>query len=81
MAQDFGQQASGRVDRLEQMFEERVARALERLGMPTMAQLQALQERVTALERSTPPAAKAPKSVASAAFAGRTRASAKTRSR
>ena len=81
MAQDFGQQASGRVDRLEQMFEERVARALERLGMPTMAQLQALQERVTALERATPPAAKAPKSVASVAVAGRTRASAKTRSR
>jgi poly(hydroxyalkanoate) granule-associated protein len=50
MAQDFGHQASGRVDRLEHMFEDRVARALQRLGIPSMADLQALQDRVQALE-------------------------------
>ncbi len=50
IAQDFGQQASGRVDRLEQMFEDRVARALQRLGIPAVADLQQLQARVEALE-------------------------------
>ena len=50
LAQDFGQQASGRVDRLEQMFEDRVARALQRLGIPAVADLQQLQARVEALE-------------------------------
>ena len=50
LAQDFGQQASGRVDRLEHMFEDRVARALQRLGIPNLADLQQLQARVQALE-------------------------------
>lgn len=50
LAQDFGQQTSGRVDRLEQMFEDRVARALQRLGIPSLAELQQLQARVEALE-------------------------------
>ena len=58
LAQDFGQQASGRVDRLEQMFEDRVARALQRLGIPGMAELQQLQARVEALEASARSAAK-----------------------
>jgi len=65
LAQDFGQQASGRVDRLEHLFEDRVARALQRLGMPSMADLQQLQARVEALEArlrgpETKPAAKSP---------------------
>ena len=59
LAQDFGQQASGRVDRLEHMFEDRVARALQRLGMPTLADLQALQSRIEALEAAMKPTAKA----------------------
>lgn len=58
MAQDLGQQASGRVDRLEHMFEERVARALQRLGMPTLAELQQLQARVDALEAAARPPVK-----------------------
>ncbi len=77
MAQDLGQQTTGRVDRLEQMFEERVARALERLGMPSMNQIQQLQERVTALEQSVQRYTQTPPP--SARTAGR--ASAKTRTR
>ena len=50
LAQDFGQQASVRVDKLEHLFEERVAKALHRLGMPTLQDLQVLQARIHALE-------------------------------
>jgi poly(hydroxyalkanoate) granule-associated protein len=50
LANDFGQQTSGRIDRLEHLFEDRVARALTRLGMPTLADIQALQQRVADLE-------------------------------
>lgn len=48
--QNIGQQASGRIDKLEHVFEERVARALHRLGMPTLQDLADLQARVTDLE-------------------------------
>ena len=50
MAQGLGQQASGRIDKLEHVFEERVARALHRLGMPTLQDIAALQARVADLE-------------------------------
>ena len=50
LAQDFGQQASVRVDKLEHLFEERVAKALQRLGMPTLQDMQVLQARIHALE-------------------------------
>ena len=50
LAQDFGQQASVRVDKLEHVFEDRVAKALHRLGMPTLQDLQVLQARIHALE-------------------------------
>jgi poly(hydroxyalkanoate) granule-associated protein len=50
MASDFGQQASGRVDKLEHLFEDRVAKALQRLGMPSMLDIQVLSERVAQLE-------------------------------
>lgn len=50
LASDFGQQTSVRVDRLEHLFEDRVAKALQRLGMPNQLDLQALTERVTQLE-------------------------------
>lgn len=50
LAQDFGQQASVRVDKLEHVFEERVAKALHRLGMPTLQDMQVLQARIHALE-------------------------------
>jgi poly(hydroxyalkanoate) granule-associated protein len=50
MAQGLGQQASGRIDKLEHVFEERVARALHRLGMPTLQDIADLQTRVSDLE-------------------------------
>ena len=50
MASDFGQQATGRVDKLEHLFEDRVAKALHRLGMPTMLDIQMLNDRVAQLE-------------------------------
>jgi poly(hydroxyalkanoate) granule-associated protein len=62
LAQDFGQQATVRVDKLEHVFEERVAKALHRLGMPTLQDMQVLQARIHALEEQlaqslgTPPA-------------------------
>jgi poly(hydroxyalkanoate) granule-associated protein len=50
LATDFGQQASGRVDKLEHLFEDRVAKALHRLGMPTLLDIQMLTDRVAQLE-------------------------------
>jgi poly(hydroxyalkanoate) granule-associated protein len=65
MASDFGQQASGRVDKLEHLFEDRVAKALQRLGMPSMLDIQVLSERVAqlesqlaALQKTRPPVAR-----------------------
>ena len=62
MAQGLGQQASGRIDKLEHVFEERVARALHRLGMPTLQDIAELQARVSDLEaqlaKASKPAAK-----------------------
>ena len=39
-----------KVDRLEHLFEDRVARALKSLGLPTALEVADLQERVAALE-------------------------------
>ena len=64
MAQGLGQQTAGRFDKLEHVFEERVARALHRLGMPTLQDIADLQTRVADLE---------------AQLAGRTRAAPATR--
>ena len=50
MAQGLGQQTAGRFDKLEHVFEERVARALHRLGMPTLQDIADLQARVADLE-------------------------------
>lgn len=49
-ASDFGTKAAGGWGKLENIFEERVARALEKLGMPSAAEVAALQARVDALE-------------------------------
>ncbi|WP_416547429.1 phasin family protein [Limnohabitans sp. DCL3] len=61
LASDFGQQATGRVDKLEHLFEDRVAKALHRLGMPSLLDIQMLSDRVAQLESQlaalkTPPA-------------------------
>ena len=49
VAGDVSKQATQSWDRLEQVFEERVARALNRLGVPTNSDVQALIARVDAL--------------------------------
>ena len=53
------QPAGVKVDRLEHLFEDRVARALKSLGLPTAQEVAELQERVAALEAAL--AATAPK--------------------
>jgi poly(hydroxyalkanoate) granule-associated protein len=70
LASDLGQQATGRVDKLEHLFEDRVAKALHRLGMPSLLDIQMLNERVAQLEaqlaalqsKPSPAAAKKPRS-------------------
>ncbi|HZP88232.1 MAG TPA: phasin family protein [Burkholderiales bacterium] len=72
-----GKSAAGAWDRLEQVFEERVSKSLNRLGVPTYKDIQALSQRVDQLNASvqellkaggarTKPAAtkRAPKTVA-----------------
>ncbi len=49
-ANEFGTKAAGQWGKLENIFEERVARALEKLGLPSAADHAALQARVAALE-------------------------------
>jgi len=61
-ASEFGAKAVGQWGKLENIFEDRVARALEKLGMPSATELTALKARVAALEaelasRKAPPAA------------------------
>lgn len=63
LAQELSQRATGQWNQLEGLFEERVARALQRLGIPSTEEVQALQARVTELEaqlqaRATRPGAK-----------------------
>lgn len=50
MATDMGQRASGQMDKLEGIFEERVAKALESMGLPSAQALSELEARVAALE-------------------------------
>ena len=50
MASDMGQRASGQFDRLEGIFEERVAKALHSIGLPNAQDMADLQARVDALE-------------------------------
>lgn len=46
---EFTKQASGTWDKLEQVFEDRVARALHSLGVPTRQDVQTLSKRVAEL--------------------------------
>ncbi|HET7836813.1 MAG TPA: phasin family protein [Variovorax sp.] len=49
-ASEFGTKAAGGWGKLENIFEDRVARALEKLGMPSADEVAALRARVEALE-------------------------------
>jgi poly(hydroxyalkanoate) granule-associated protein len=78
LASDFGQQTTVRVDRLEHLFEDRVAKALQRLGMPTLYDLQALTERVAQLEAQLAKATAAPKAASKTTVQPKAKSNAKT---
>jgi poly(hydroxyalkanoate) granule-associated protein len=52
MATDIGGRASGQWDKLENIFEERVSRALKKLGVPTSREVDALVSRIDELDRA-----------------------------
>ena len=49
--EELASRASGTIDRLEKVFEERVARALKSLGVPTAREVEQLTRRVAELTR------------------------------
>ena len=49
-AHAMNERATGQWGKLENIFEDRVARALQSLGLPSAAEIKALQARVAALE-------------------------------
>lgn len=51
MASDIGSKAQGQWDKLENIFEDRVAKALSKLGVPSARDLEALSARVDALSK------------------------------
>jgi len=51
VADDVSRQASGSWDKLEQVFEDRVARALSTIGVPTQKDIQTLSARVEQLSK------------------------------
>ena len=51
MATDLSSRASGQWDKLENIFEERVSRALNKLGVPTSRDIDALVARIDELNR------------------------------
>ena len=52
MATDISSKASGQWDKLESIFEERVAKALKKLGVPSAKEIDVLIERIDELNRS-----------------------------
>jgi poly(hydroxyalkanoate) granule-associated protein len=52
MATDISSKASGQWDKLENIFEERVSKALKKLGVPSAKDVEALMERMEELNRS-----------------------------
>jgi len=86
MASDIGSKAQGQWDKLENIFEDRVAKALAKLGVPSARDLEALSARVDALAKGSKaapakaaakPAAKAPAKKAPAKKAAPAKAAAK----
>lgn len=58
-AHQFNERATGQWDKLESIFEDRVSKALSRLGVPNAKDIAALHERIAALEAQLGKAAKA----------------------
>lgn len=51
MATDISSKAAGQWDKLENIFEDRVAKALNKLGVPSARDVEALMERIDGLSR------------------------------
>ena len=70
VATDITAKATGQWDKLENIFEERVAKALSKMGMPTAKEVQALAKRVdelsAKLNKTAAKPAAAPKAVVKA---------------
>ncbi|KAF1046217.1 phasin family protein [Xylophilus sp.] len=49
-ASEFGSRAAGQWDKVEELFDARLQRSLDRLRVPTAQDLAALEERIVALE-------------------------------
>ncbi len=78
MASDIGSKAQGQWDKLENIFEDRVAKALSKLGVPSARDIEALNARIDALSKGkTAPAKAAAKSAAPAKKAVAKKAAAK----
>lgn len=80
MASDIGSRAAGQWDKLENIFEDRVATALSKLGVPTSHDLDVLNARIDALAKSlgkAPPAVKAAPAKTATAKAAPRKAAAK----
>ena len=70
MASDIGSKAQGQWDKLENIFEDRVAKALNKLGVPSARDIETLMERIDALTQQVHrlhPQAAAPKKAAAKA--------------
>lgn len=52
MASDLSTKASGQWDKLESIFEERVSRALKKLGVPSARDIEELNARIEQLQRA-----------------------------
>ena len=52
LAENAGRQASGSLDKLEQLFEQRVSRSLRSLGVPSSADVQALGRDMAELQEA-----------------------------
>ena len=69
MANEIGSKAAGQWDKLENIFEDRVAKALGKLGVPSARDIEALLERIDTLTQQVHglnPAAAKPKAATKA---------------
>jgi len=66
MAGKVGRLASGSWDRIEKVFEDRVARSLRSLGVPSSEDLDTLRREIDALKAAMPAARRAPAKAAPA---------------
>ena len=79
LATDLGAKAGTQWDKLENVFEERVAKALNKLGVPSARELEALSARIDALSKQLEKTAARPAAAPRAAgAAGKTATARKT---